>query len=1253
LNRNIYTLLIFILFIKVCHSQVIQTGNGKIKASFNREHIPIDPSSSFFNVLKVTNHSQQSYSFKVDYSIPHSWSVFKGYDQNITLNSGDSVLIPVRVSVSKNLLGGIAYVMSAKLISENDVILDEAFCYLKTPKKQDLKVIFLNSIEYFDKSTSSVCFRIRVKNRGNVNEEVNFDFHLRDALTMPGSEDNHLLRSYNIPAHTDTTVEFTVYKDFENDQYSKPLQMINIKAGTLDTTFQRTVWVKTTENSYTNVINEARLPLIIELTARDILGFNNPSFRADIQGIILLKQDRDVFYGYRNVGDIREKFLTNSWIYAGYRDKKLNVRVGNLVSSRIGQNFSGKGIDVGYAINKQHHVGVMASSTIVLPIHNIGAKYNYYAGNYSINSGVAYSQDRYRHIDSKLGSLGAKFNLQTKHRFFTNLFVSQAKHYTDSTYFKNGLGYIFNYTGRFDKLSVDVKNYYGSREYTGVYGGQFSLGSSLQYKLDNISNISANYMNNRVFPARYYGDSLLPDMLNVIDQLVLTYATNRFPKLYLYGGTILNNYSSNNYYLTEDEDQFFSTSTAKIHLGLRWRGENRYTSLGGKINFGFTNVNKYMPYFWGTEVNSIPAFTVGSAGLSFYHRYWKIFLNYYYGPYSYYQQYSYFYTRLFPKSFRIMPQYEKFIYKDILMLQIYSYYYNSNINIERYGLNAQIFCYLKSGWTFRLLNSLFYSNRFDNGTGEKFSYKANYMEFGVRKAFGWQQPRQKYYNLNIVFFRDINSNKAFDDKEPGVKNVLVYFEEQSVEEVEEDVNNPYYTENKTSFNSVELLSDQFGKVTYNKIPEGTYRIIYTPLGDLQKHTFFEENILINVNKNTTVYIPFSVGFKVFGKVILNRDEFSSLGNISIANIKINAKDTSGNNFSTLTNDAGEFILFIPYAGKYKVSVNNIFYKNFDIRQKSYDIDFDGYKQFEISFIFDEKRREIKFSGDSINKPFDNSNLLRSPDEFDRKPDEEEGWDDVKKFGEEDKSDKETGTEPTRELTEEELNELDRIDRILDGEDPTYFETTEVETEVDTAPTIKYIEKVLDGGKKPKDEEEGEGILPEEETPVPEDPGREEDQPSEERGEEESTETDGTTTEEPTTTAGETDIAENTVDESTTVTETDIPDDGALDMYVDEDFEMFPISSIKDQGLIFKIQIYSNERERLKVSTLEDIEDVICVKSPGSPDPERGFFYYSKTFTKYEDAEAYKLKLMSGGFYTASVAAFRDGKKITLEEAGVY
>jgi outer membrane protein OmpA-like peptidoglycan-associated protein len=161
---------------------------------------------------------------------------------------------------------------------------------------------------------------------------------------------------------------------------------------------------------------------------------------------------------------------------------------------------------------------------------------------------------------------------------------------------------------------------------------------------------------------------------------------------------------------------------------------------------------------------------------------------------------------------------------------------------------------------------------------------------------------------------------------------------------------------------MDLLSDLNGYVNYDNIPNGFYIIKYAPIGKMQGSFSSETNTQsIYIGKNETLYIPFFENNKIFGKALINRSKLSNLGSIDASNIKVTAEDSHGNKFSTLTDANGNFSIYVPSVDKYSVKINNIFFENFELEQNDYEVQLNGYRQFEVNFIFNEKKRKINFT----------------------------------------------------------------------------------------------------------------------------------------------------------------------------------------------------------------------------------------------------------------------------------------------------
>jgi hypothetical protein len=222
---------------------------------------------------------------------------------------------------------------------------------------------------------------------------------------------------------------------------------------------------------------------------------------------------------------------------------------------------------------------------------------------------------------------------------------------------------------------------------------------------------------------------------------------------------------------------------------------------------------------------------------------------------------------------------------------------------------------------------------------------------GLRKSFDIQQPHLKYYDMTLLGFNDINGNLIKDDNEKPVSNVLINIARDPLKN----------SINKTGFAETNMISDPNGQIIYGNLPEGTYDLTIKPLSNLGDLFFLNgENQTITVNSDKIHYLPLVESYKVSGKISVIRDPNSSEGKISLEGIRIMATGENGEVYSVLTNSYGSFILNLPQAASYKVSIFNVFGEQFILERNEYDVHFTGNKNVNVNFRFIEQRREIRF-----------------------------------------------------------------------------------------------------------------------------------------------------------------------------------------------------------------------------------------------------------------------------------------------------
>ena len=130
-------------------------------------------------------------------------------------------------------------------------------------------------------------------------------------------------------------------------------------------------------------------------------------------------------------------------------------------------------------------------------------------------------------------------------------------------------------------------------------------------------------------------------------------------------------------------------------------------------------------------------------------------------------------------------------------------------------------------------------------------------------------------------------------------------------------------------------------------------VLYNTNGNQQQLNIYDDNTLL---------VPYGEGYKVKGKIVMERDPNSSKSIINLKGVRVKAVSTTGEIFTTLTDENGYYSLSVPHSGHYKVSVNNIFGNQFYINNNQMVIQFDGFKIFNLDFEFIEGKRKVNIKG---------------------------------------------------------------------------------------------------------------------------------------------------------------------------------------------------------------------------------------------------------------------------------------------------
>jgi hypothetical protein len=309
-------------------------------------------------------------------------------------------------------------------------------------------------------------------------------------------------------------------------------------------------------------------------------------------------------------------------------------------------------------------------------------------------------------------------------------------------------------------------------------------------------------------------------------------------------------------------------------------------------------------------------------------------------------------TRVNNETLFIRANYSKDIpSRDLKVTGYLNYFLRMPSNIQNFGISSRADFKLSRRVSGFAAVNLFTNSivNDENGTSNSRFFSLN---GGIRYSVDIPQPRIKYYDLKIICFNDLNGDQIKSEDEPILPNIILNLKRDFENEII-----------KTVFHDKELVTGLSGEINVYDIPEGEYILNFSSIENL--------GILYNTNGNqqqlnmyddNTLLVPYGEGYKVKGKIVIERDPNSSKGIINLKGVRVKAVSTTGEIFTTLTDENGYYSLSVPHSGHYKVSVNNIFGNQFYINNNQMVIQFDGFKIFNLDFEFIEGKRNVNIKG---------------------------------------------------------------------------------------------------------------------------------------------------------------------------------------------------------------------------------------------------------------------------------------------------
>ncbi|PID91523.1 MAG: hypothetical protein CSA96_07975, partial [Bacteroidetes bacterium] len=948
----------FVLLLLVFHSLSLgaqSNPDSLLVFRFIKPEVEMDMPGSYFNVLELINNNDEALEAVVRFSGPDGWRFVSRRADSLYLAPGQSVLIPVRISIPKSTVGGISFVIGAELFSEG--IYDYANAYLSLSRSSKWEMRLKSSQVFISGFRPYGDMAITLDNRGNSNELVKLTFDVGGLLEFKEAPEADSFLFVALPAYKDTTLSFQIRRKeglrymeqqaLKNDYWARS---VKVTASTPDRQQTGNVRATMLNSREVNSLPGRNSPLNAELSLYNLLSAQKTKTSGRVFGRVLFPENRQLQYslGFFNLyfdPDMnRSMNLVNRFRYmARYDDPTTMVWLGDRLGVGEIHSLSGRGVRARHLLFEDH---TLSLNIVQNPFtNNIGGHLGYegFIGKLNWNTGATVEtgfDGSYGHYSAHLGG---NYRLFEKHAIGLQT-VSTLSHVSAGRYLDDdrrvlGVAYRFTYRYNDQRMMLSFNNMNTRFTYL-RNSGVNRISVNGRYLFTRQLRLIARYFHNYYTSTRYPYNFEHPASFSVNDhgRVLLSYNTGGItyqggPN---YNAVVRRYYNSRGDYMTT-----FSNYQPGLMGSVAFRIGRMRT-----ITPNFSVQTMHYRYGNTDPKEELPGMTNNwryTAGVNYYDHAFK--LTAYYSSGDAADLYRSVVIEEDPEinqSFHVRPYYERFFLKEKIRLSVfvnYSYYMPSLR--ENTLMNLSCDFYLKNSWNLYSNFNIYQVSRNDTELGRMTTRDVNLM-LGLRKSFDIQQPRMAYYDLTIIGFNDLNGDGIKDENEKPISNVLINISRDP------DKN----TSKRSGFAEVSMITDPQGEVYYENLPEGVYDLSITPLSNLENLFFLHGNQqTIDMIEDKIHYLPLVESYKVMGRILIDRDPNSNEGIVSPEGIRITATGENGEKYSTLTTGYGTYVLDLPRSSSYEVNVYNVFGENFRLERGTYRVQFTENRTINLDFRF--------------------------------------------------------------------------------------------------------------------------------------------------------------------------------------------------------------------------------------------------------------------------------------------------------------
>lgn len=915
------------------------------------------------NVLRVINNSGRRYVFNLEIAYPQNWRSLITNDRVYNVANGDSLFIPVRVIPDKASQGNVNYFMNATAVTTTDGIpLASAPWSMEVIKISKWSAALLQSEAFFTSDGKETSFQISVKNDGNSPEDVNIIFNPDSRIQILDTEGKPFPENtifMNLPVGLDTILTFHArrVRDGKNEDFfsAGPIDQETFDQSEFKTNIQirplsgkssswggRIDFKKLGKSlKFKSEYGTSTLPLKVELNTYNVLSqFTN--FSLDLSGEADLGRDRSLRYYYQTIistNSIAGTQFLGSYRFGQYSTPKFTVAAGDIgsnlellvngVGARGNYNFGDK-VSLSAIYVTRPQAGNVNNNLV-----SLGGTLSFRTGKgLNMDLSVVNQDDQFNVIDRNLATLRTTYRFKNQSLLDIKLGYSTEDH-MNGNFSTPGYGILAKYTGRIKGVSIATQARYNTATFASQFRGTTMINTNMRYALNETYFVGLRVNVNERTPEIYSQGVLFP---------VRKFRRNSYEARF--GWTS----QSGNFV-------FFPRVMDEEVLDVRT------LTTGAGLSFSTTkrsSVRVFSRFFTGLihpkDYDHIKPYLVSRWENTLRYKNLNVSARYYFGPFNVLDNLRVIEDNINPQSFFLSAFARlNFTRARVSVRPTVNMSYESVLARWRMNMAPQVTYYSKSGFQFNATVEFFNVNQgesplagLNDNTGtttfSPFSQSNTFLRFGVVKQLNIKKPGRKSHNLEVVVFKDVNGNNVRDRGEELEKDVIV------------------------RVNGESLMTDEEGKVLFRDLPRGEYAVS-TQLLTNSEGWFKSTDLSVDLVRSKVMYIPLKRGSQINGSIILQKAQFSALGEngMDLSGIRVTAVDNMGNTYSGLTSQSGEFRLYVPF-GNYTVSVNESAVDDqFQLAQKSYSLEINNVgANYQLAFYLIEKRRKVNI------KKFDNN-----------------------------------------------------------------------------------------------------------------------------------------------------------------------------------------------------------------------------------------------------------------------------------------